>query len=409
MSELLFSGRARPHYFLPGTVYDAALKRIEWLFDEFDGQVAVSCSGGKDSTVVVELAAKVARERNEPPLKVHFLDQEAEYQATIDYMRRLNQRDDIRLEWFQIPFRLFNAANHADEWSYVWDEDLTEDQWMRPKEPDSIKVNDFYDGKGRVIDRFKPLLSAMNKRTGGAILTGMRCEESPTRRVFMTSTPSYKWVTWCGAGERVKGTGKGTDRPAEHHYYLFNPIYDWSYRDVWKAIESGGWDYNVFYDHMFRYGVPTRSMRVSAFHHEESMGSLNYLQEVEPETWEKATQRYGGFNAFSQVGEEQFQGRRKLPYMFSDWDEYFEHLVVKLIPDEDNRRRFRQQRDRARREVGDFVPDDEIMISVVGSVLGNDVYGATTDKWISAQKNPDVRAAWLAKKKEEGYAFTSAH
>jgi predicted phosphoadenosine phosphosulfate sulfurtransferase len=397
VSGTVLTPAARPQYFLPGNVYDAALRRVRWLYEEFDGKVSVSCSGGKDSTVVVELARIVARERDELPVRVHFLDQEAEYQGTVDYMRRLNADPEIDLEWFQIPFRLFNAASHADEWSYCWDEDLSPDQWMRPKEPGTIHVNDFTDGRGRVIDRFKPLLGAMNARTGGAILTGMRCEESPTRRVFMTSMPTYKWVTWASSVGKAK-------EPA----YLFHPIYDWSYRDVWRSINDGDWDYNAFYDGMFRYGVPLRNMRVSSFHHEESMGSLNYLQEIEPQTWERAIQRYKGANTYAHVGDAQFEDRYKLPYMFRDWQEYFDHLVEKLIPDPVNQQKFHAQLAKARAGLSEFMWDEVIVPSIVGSVISNDIYGSTTDKWIIAQRHPDVRAYWLQQKKaREARAFTS--
>ena len=67
-------------------VFDEALKRINWLFDEFEN-IVVGCSGGKDSTVVLNLCLKVAEERNRLPLTVMFIDQEAEWQHTIDYMK----------------------------------------------------------------------------------------------------------------------------------------------------------------------------------------------------------------------------------------------------------------------------------------------------------------------------------
>lgn len=385
--DLLFTGKARPHYFLPGTVWEAALKRVRWVFEEFDGHVSVSSSGGKDSAVTMELARIVARERGELPLHVHFLDQECEYRGTRDYMRWMADDPEIHLDWYQIPIRFYNAASHADEWLHTWDEDLPESEWIRPKEPDSIHVNDFYDGRGRKIDRFKKMLEAINERNGGACLTGMRCEESPNRRVFMTSHASYKWVTWASRGKDGK-------------FYLFHPVYDWSYRDVWHAIEANGWTYNSFYDGMFRHGVTTRSMRVSGFSHEEAIGSLNYLEEIEPDTWAAAARRLKGFNTFAHVGEDQFQDRYTLPYMFSDWDEYFEHLVTKLVPDPENARKFRAQCDRARRELDGIVPVEHIMPAIVGSVLGNDAWGATTEKWIAAQKTPDALAYWARVRKE---------
>ena len=44
-------------------VYEAALRRINIIFDNFS-YVYVSFSGGKDSGVLLELFAKVAKERN---------------------------------------------------------------------------------------------------------------------------------------------------------------------------------------------------------------------------------------------------------------------------------------------------------------------------------------------------------
>ena len=70
------------------TVYEAAIKRIEWLFDEFPN-VVVSVSGGKDSTVIFYLTLEVARRRNRLPLNVLFVDQEGEWESTIDNVREI--------------------------------------------------------------------------------------------------------------------------------------------------------------------------------------------------------------------------------------------------------------------------------------------------------------------------------
>src|SRR5699024_7468024 len=140
------------------------------------------------------------------------------------------------------------------------------------------------------IDRFKPLLGAMNKEMGGAILTGMRAEESPGRRIFMVSNPCYKWVTW---GSRVEGNSSAR---------MFHPIYDWSYRDIWKTIYDNDWRYNAMDAHRYRYGIPTRQMRVSSYSHTQALGALMYLQETEPETWEAATRRRAGLSTQAHVG-----------------------------------------------------------------------------------------------------------
>ena len=49
--------------YLKQNVLEAARERIAWVFDEFDGEIEVAFSGGKDSTVILELALEEAEKR----------------------------------------------------------------------------------------------------------------------------------------------------------------------------------------------------------------------------------------------------------------------------------------------------------------------------------------------------------
>ncbi len=366
-SKPVFTGKARPHYVSEMNVLDAARARMKWLFDEFDGKVSVSCSGGKDSTVVLELAAEVARERGEK-LRVVFIDQEAEFQGTVDYMRYLQTRDDINLEWYQIPFKLFNATNHENEWLQVWGPG---EDWMRPMEPDSIKDVELFDRRsGRKLDRWMEIVDGVNRRTGDAILVGMRAEESPTRRVSMISAPAYKWITWsAGPGHSDNG------RPL----YSFQPIWDWSYRDVWRAISEMDWKYNDMYDKQYRIGVPMRSMRVSSFHHSQALNSLKTLQELEPETWEVAIRRLDGISTQGHIGEiaDLVPG---LPYMFGSWVEYM-HYLIDTLTDERHRPTFRKNFENLVRVLYDTEPED-IAQHMIVNIIHNDYTGKSDEQYI---------------------------
>lgn len=125
--------------YLCTTVFEEALKRVRFVFDNCD-DVIVSMSGGKDSTVVFNLALMVAKETGRLPLKVFWLDQEAEWQATEDYMNYVMRRKDVKPYWFQIPFDFTNSLSFEDNFLRVWDEEK-KDVWIRPHSDIAITEN----------------------------------------------------------------------------------------------------------------------------------------------------------------------------------------------------------------------------------------------------------------------------
>lgn len=306
-------------------VFDAALDRIRFLFDEF-GEIIISHSGGKDSEVVFQLSLIVAREKNRLPLKVQFVDQEAEWTTTIERIRDIMAMPEVEPVWLQIPIKIFNAVSKDEEWLMCWEEGK-EDEWIRPKEAISLKENTYG------TDRFKELFAAYVNVTYPAekkvaCIGGVRCEESPVRQLGLTNAATYKWITW----------GKYLNRQKTH--FTFYPIYDWSFTDVWKAIHSNGWAYNRHYDFLYMYGEPVHSMRVSNVHHETAVKSLFHLQEIDAELYNALTKRLKGVDMAGKFKDDFFV--HKLPYMFRDWVDYRDYLVEKIIR-EDRKEIFRKK------------------------------------------------------------------
>jgi predicted phosphoadenosine phosphosulfate sulfurtransferase len=346
-------------------VLEEARDRISYIYDEFPN-VVVGFSGGKDSTVVLQLALEVAERKGRLPVRVMFIDQEAEWQSTIDYVRAVFADKRIQPWWIQMPFMIENATSTTENFLTCWDPDRRPD-WMRQQEPDSEKVNIY--GARYWKELFPNIPRVAYPSSKFCFLGGVRCEESVTRRVALTNAATYKHITY----------GLILDRKREH--YSFYPIYDWAYTDVWKYIHSNRFQYNRLYDSLFQYGVPVRDMRVSNLNHETAVRNLFFLQEVEPDTWNRLAQRLGGIKMAGSLKSDAFSTVRKLPHMFKDWREYRDFLLVKLIPDPERIDLFRRKFAALDKRY-DTYPDIEGLYKVqITALLANDWLLTKINNW----------------------------
>ena len=314
-------------------VFEEAVKRMNMIFDHND-EVIVSMSGGKDSTVVFNLALMVARERNRLPLKVFWLDQEAEWQNTVDYMEKIFRMPEVEPLWFQIPFAFPNnlSTGHGKESLLIWDPDQKE-KWVHPQSDIAITVNPLGNDEKvikKINDRDNAFYYLMNElpdtqlnenTQNCAVLSGMRCVESLRRRTaIMFGKGIFMGETWV----RDRLSKKSRCR-------VFWPIYDFQNDDVWTAIAKNHWEYNKCYDLMYRWGVNKKSMRVSALIHETSWMAIQMLQEFEKDTYNRFTARINGVSTFNHAFDEGGIIPKELPFMFKDWKEYRDYLLVHLV------------------------------------------------------------------------------
>lgn len=275
------------------------------LFDRYD-PICVSVSSGKDSSVLFDLAHREALRRGRE-LDVFFLDQEAEYQSTIDIMRLIMAQPNVRPHWLQVPVRMTNATSYEEEFLYAWEPGA---EWMREKEPCAT-----VDLPG-APDRFYPLIDWFEAQfpAGTAFLVGLRSEESLNRFGAVTRHPAVPGINWSspGSGNVIK----------------FYPIYDWTFEDVWTYIGNQGIPYNKVYDWMWIKGRNIQEMRVSNLIHEKAFKSLADLQEFEPETYDKLVRRLKGVHTAAQYSREQMvYSTKKLPSRFKTWKEYRDYLL----------------------------------------------------------------------------------
>lgn len=259
---------------LEENVYEAALERFRYLFAHFD-RVVVSFSGGKDSTVCLNLALEVARETGRLPLECYFWDEEAIQPETVEYVERVRQNPDIRLKWLCVPIAHRNACSRKQPYWHCWNP-AEEALWCRPMPEGAITMIPGFFWGATVPD----IAHLVYGREGGTVadVRGIRADESIRRYRSVASKLKDNWIGHARAG----------------YSYPVSPIYDWTAFDVWTAPRLFGWDYNRAYDIMSLAGKRIIDQRVCPPFGEEPLEGLGMYAECWPDLWHKMVNRVHG-------------------------------------------------------------------------------------------------------------------
>jgi predicted phosphoadenosine phosphosulfate sulfurtransferase len=346
-------------------VLQASRERISYIFDEFK-DIFVSISGGKDSTVLLSLALQEAERRNR---KVHvfFLDQEAEYQASIDLIRKIMKNKYVIPEWYQVPIYMTNATSYSEYFLYAWGEG---EKWIREKEP-----NSYHEIKEEYPKRFYEFFDYIeSKNKEAAYLVGLRAEESITRFRAVTKNAGYNGLRWSTI------TTKGVNK--------FYPIYDWTWNSVWRFIYDYNIEYNKMYDLMFWDNYSIYKMRVSNLIHEKSFNKcLQSLPKFEPDTYDALCKRIGGIATASRyVSEKLMFNNKKLPTHYKCWKD-FRDFLLENNPNEEHKKKFI-----ARFEKQD--KNERIYQAQVGQLLINDYENSRSFDTKKEEKTKKIIEKW---------------
>ena len=312
--------------YLKKNVYKAAKERIEFIFANFE-KIYISFSGGKDSSVLLNLALDFMRSHGiRKKIGVLFIDLEGQYNITIDYIRSMLSENAELIDpyWVCLPLNLRNAVSVFQPFWTCWDLQ-NRDKWIReyPDFPNLITEsnNPFpFFRAGIEFEEFVPEFGrwyAKGKKT--ACLIGIRSDESLNR---------YRTIRNF-AKETING--KNWTTKISKNLYNAYPIYDWTVRDDWVANGKLGWKYNRLYDLFYKAGVPLASQRICQPYGDDQRRGLNLYRVIEPETWAKVVNRVSGANFGNIYCGNRILGYRnvKLPKGHT-WKSYCKMLLATL-------------------------------------------------------------------------------
>jgi len=312
--------------YLDKNVYEAAKERLGYIFKNFR-KMYVSFSGGKDSSVLLNMALDYAKRAGyKRKIGVLFIDLEGQYSLTIDHIREILSENAERLEvfWVCLPLNLRNAVSVFQPFWTCWD-GSQRDKWIReyPDFPNVITAENnpfpFFREKME-FEEFVPEFGkwyAGNEKT--ACLVGIRSDESLNR---------YRTIK-CLCKDTLDGRN-WTTKISENFYNVY-PIYDWSVSDVWVANAKLGWKYNRLYDLFYKAGVPIASQRICQPYGDDQRKGLNLFRIVEPDTWAKVVNRVSGANYGNIYCGRRIMGYRKVSLPAGHtWKSYCKLLLATL-------------------------------------------------------------------------------
>lgn len=317
-------------------VYTLALERIRYVYDLFD-TITVSFSGGKDSTVVLNLALQVAHEKGKLPLHVFHFDEEAIPYEVEHYVRRVYNRPDVDLQWWCCPVKHTNACSGENGSWVTWNPDERE-KWVRPMPPEGLYNYPLYHPgvTGEYLSIPEIMAGQFDPATYGrvGIMMGIRADESLTRRQAVSRRREENYIVQ----EWAKGDDFGGTKLGMGNTYKIYPIYDWKTADVWTAPSMFGWDVCAAYDLMEMAGIPHHSQRVAPPFGTQPMRSLWMFKQCFPDIWQKLQSRVPGANTGAMYARTALyaEGTVEKPSHLT-WPEYIAQLLAE-VPDEKMRR-----------------------------------------------------------------------
>ena len=266
----------------------AAQERIEYTFDNFE-RVYLSFSAGKDSTVMIHLAADEARKRG-IKFGVLIVDLEGQYKLTIEHAKEIFKMYDdvIDLYWVCLPLALRNAVSVYEPQWICWDKDRKDD-WIRELPEGAIHNDDYFEffEKGMEFEDFVPQFGewySQGKKT--ACMVGIRTDESLNRYRTIASTTKKMF-------NDKQWTTKVTDS-------VFNvyPVYDFRTKDIWiYHAKNPDKRHNELYDWMHKAGLTIHQQRICQPYGDDQRRGLWLFHLIEPETWAKIVARVSGANS----------------------------------------------------------------------------------------------------------------
>lgn len=255
-------------------VAEKAVAEIRKVTEELtkDPNILLSYSGGKDSIVLLDIFKRAYR-GDWSKVTVVFIDEEAIFSGVVEStMRAKKMVEDLggTFEWYCLPFLHFSAISSLKEDGvYMLWQESEKDKWVRNKPDFAITYHpDFQAGMSYQEFFNKKMIPKYD-----LCLQGVRIHESLQRRQTVIG------MKYSHYGLSASGV-----------YY---PIRHMTEKDIWEYINFYKLDFPIEYLYIHQMKAVNRKvtassqLRMSQLFSSDTIGTLVYLKEFDPELWKR--------------------------------------------------------------------------------------------------------------------------
>jgi len=195
-------------------------KVIKKAYREFGSKLSVSCSFGKDSTVVLYLAREIY-----PDIPVLWANTGVEFPETVKFAKKLTKEWGLNLIEVK-PAKTFWQC--VKEYGFPW--------------PRKVKMKNRHKAPGTprccYYMKEKPLKDKIHELGIKATMTGLTWDESYNRKWTIIRNGDWLYTK-------------------KRRYWMIHPIAYWNSFEVWRFIEENNIPFNPIYERQDRVGCRT--------------------------------------------------------------------------------------------------------------------------------------------------------
>jgi predicted phosphoadenosine phosphosulfate sulfurtransferase len=244
--------------YLDQNVLEAAQERCREIYRRFN-HIMVAFSGGKDSTVALDIYKKVAHEEGyRAKIKVFYRDEEFVPTEIIKHVNKIVLSGEYDFRYYCLQAERPRNILGELKWYVTWQKDRDHFRKM-PGYAIRDEKNVYRGGAD------KKMVEGLSGQC--CIITGLRASESPLRMNAVLSSINALY-----------------SRGGVKNLTLAKPLYDWSEKDVLKYIHDNNLAYCQIYNQQLWAGVP---LRTHTYLEPRTVASIPKLKEMDPEHWQQ--------------------------------------------------------------------------------------------------------------------------